>query len=233
MRIDAKISLRAARASPDGRQSRRRPRPARRRREHAPMTSVEETVARPVEIAPVARLWPQLRFVVDTASARRLRRRHHGDFRVCGGVRRFPHPLRPGEHERRALAGAAGRGAPLRRRFHGAGRLQPHHLWGPHLARGRARLDGARLRARRRAGARLRLSGRLGRPRGSAAGRRHAGAAAAGARPGHGGRARTRRSATRSWRSRSRSFPMRRASSAPTRWRCARCPSSRPRARSA
>jgi peptide/nickel transport system permease protein len=137
-------------------------------------------------------------------------------------------PLRPIPRTRwrrpmRALAG---------RRFIRPRRLEPHRLRRAHLARGRHRLDRARLLDRRHRRALPRLSRRLGRS-GVPARHRHLQAlpllvlalvmtAALGpslpntiiaiAIP---------------------LMPTSPASSAPTRWRCANCRSSRPRARSA
>jgi len=98
----------------------------------------------------------------DVASARGDRRRHHAGVRVRRDFRRSDHQLQPDADQFGDLAAAARPRPRARRRSDGARHIQPHRLRRAHFARGRHRLDRARQRVRRRAGAGLRLYRRLG-----------------------------------------------------------------------
>src|SRR3979490_447570 len=149
------------------------------------MTSVEEAAVKPIDIAPVARLWPQLRYVVTRHPLGVFGAAIMAIFvfaAVFADLLTRYDPVSTNAALSLARPDAA---HPLGADFMGRDVYSRIIYGAPTSLR-----VGARLRARRRAGTRLRLSGRLGRPRGAAPGRRHAGPARAGARARHGGRAR-------------------------------------------
>ena len=158
----------------------------------------------------------------------------HADVRVGGGVRRPDLPLRSAHRRFRARA----RCIPMRGT--GWGRIPSAATSGAGSSTARAsrsRSASARPRSARSFGVMhrsgLRLSVRLGRPGVPARHRHPAGPAAAGARADHDRGARAV-AAERDHRDRDPPDPDGRpASSAPIRWRCASCRSSRPPSRSA
>ena len=111
--------------------------------------------------------------------------------RADGDVRRLDHRLRPDGDQPARLARPAQRGAHPRRRLHGPRHVEPHRLRRAHLARGRHRLDRARLPVRRRRRPAVGLFRRLARSDRAAPHRHHAVAAAAGDGAGDGRRARS------------------------------------------
>ena len=145
-----------------------------------------------------------LGFYVRALSARRGRRRDRRDVRADGDLRALDHAVRSDAHQLARLARRARRRASARRRLHGPRHVEPHRLRRAHLARGRRRLDRARLPVRRHHRADLGIFRRLVRPDRAALHGHDAVAAAAGDGAGddRGARALARR--TPSSRSRSR-----------------------------